>query len=54
VSLGAHAVFIVGAYAAAALVVVALIVWVIADHRAQKRTLAELDRGGGRSRTPSA
>jgi heme exporter protein CcmD len=53
VTLGVHAVFIVGAYAAAALVVLALIAWVVADHRVQKRTLAELDRAGaGRGRTP--
>ena len=33
--LGPHAAFIVTAYAAAALVVVALIAWVLLDHRAQ-------------------
>lgn len=50
-TLGTHAVFIVGAYAAAAIVVVALIAWTVVDYRAQKRTLAELDRAG-RGRKP--
>ena len=44
-----HAAFIVAAYVAAVLVVVALIAWVIADYRAQQRVLAELEaRGLGR------
>ena len=49
-NLGAHAGFILAAYGAAALVVAALIVWIVADHRVQRRTLAELERRG---RTPS-
>jgi len=44
--LGPHAAFIVGAYLIATAVVAALIVWVTADHAAQKRTLAELERRG--------
>ena len=43
-SLGTHAVFIVAAYLVAAIVVIALVVWTILDHRAQKRTLADLER----------
>lgn len=43
-TLGPHAGFIVAAYAAALLVVVGLIVWIVADYRAQQRTLAELER----------
>jgi heme exporter protein D len=43
VNLGTHAGFIVAAYAMALLVVVGLIAWVIADYRAQRRTLAELE-----------
>ena len=47
--LGPYAGFIVAAYAAALAVVVALIVWIIADHRAQRRTLKDLEaRGIGR------
>jgi heme exporter protein D len=53
VNLGTHAVFIVGAYGAATIVVVALIAWIVADNRAQKRMLAELDRAG-RGRTSSS
>ena len=44
--LGPHAAFIIGAYVIAAAVVVALVVWVAADHAAQKRALAELERRG--------
>jgi heme exporter protein D len=44
--LGPHAEFIVGAYMTATAVVAALVVWVTADHTAQKRALAELERRG--------
>jgi heme exporter protein D len=44
--LGPHAAFIVGAYTIATAVVAALVVWVAADHTAQKRALAELERRG--------
>jgi heme exporter protein D len=44
--LGPHAGFIVAAYAIAAAVVAALVVWVIADHAALKRVLADLERRG--------
>jgi heme exporter protein D len=48
-NLGTHAGFIVAAYAAAIAVVALLIVWVVADHRAQQRILADLEaRGVGR------
>jgi heme exporter protein D len=49
--LGPHAGFIVAAYAAVALVLVALVAWVTADHRAQRRALAELDAQGVRRRS---
>ncbi len=45
-SLGPHAVFIVASYGAAALLVLALLVWVIADHRVQTRALADLEARG--------
>ncbi len=41
-----HAEFIVGAYMMATTVVAALVIWVTADHAAQKRALAELERRG--------
>ena len=52
--LGPHAVFIVAAYAAGVLVVAALIAWIVADHRTQRRILAELEAQGvvRRSTTP--
>ena len=44
--LGPHAVFIVASYALAALIVIGLVAWVLLDHRAQRRLLAELERRG--------
>jgi heme exporter protein D len=48
VNLGSHAGFIIASYAVAAAVVVALAAWVIADGRAQKRMLADLEARGVR------
>ena len=45
-NLGPHASFIVGSYAVVAVVVVALISWVIADYRRQRATLHDLERSG--------
>ena len=45
-SLGPYAAFIVGAYGAAALIVTAMIAWVVIDHRRQARALAELEARG--------
>jgi heme exporter protein D len=45
-TLGQHANFIVTAYAIAAIVVVALIGWVIADYRRQRAILRDLERSG--------
>jgi heme exporter protein D len=42
----AHIDFIAAAYAAAVIVVGALIAWVTLDYRAQRRTLAELEMQG--------
>jgi heme exporter protein D len=41
-----HLGFIVSSYAAAAVVIGGLIAWVALDYRAQRATLAELDRRG--------
>jgi len=41
-----HLGFIVGAYAATVVIVAALIIWVTLDYRAQRRSLAELERRG--------
>ena len=45
-SLGPHATFIVAAYGAAALILAALIGWIVLDHRAQQRALGELEKRG--------
>ncbi|MGE0064015.1 MAG: heme exporter protein CcmD [Xanthobacteraceae bacterium] len=45
-NLGAHAGFIIAAYAAGIVVVAGLIAWVVADYAAQKRLLGELERQG--------
>ena len=44
--LGPHANFIVVAYVAAALVVIGLVAWILADHAAQRRLLADLEARG--------
>jgi heme exporter protein D len=49
--LGNHAAFIVGSYAITVAVMLALVAWVIADHRAQTRRLAELEARGVRRRS---
>jgi heme exporter protein D len=41
-----HIDFIVAAYAAGLIVIVALIAWVTLDYRVQRRILAELERQG--------
>jgi heme exporter protein D len=44
--LGPHAFFIVAAYVMAALVVIGLAAWVLADYGAQRRRLAALEARG--------
>ncbi len=46
IQLGPHATFIVASYAVTALVVAALIGWIVADLKAQRRVLADLERRG--------
>jgi len=45
-NLGPHAAFIIAAYAAALAVVIGLIAWVLADHAAQRRLIADLEARG--------
>ena len=54
--LGPHGAFIIAAYGTAALVVLGLIAWVLADHAAQRRLLADLEARGltRRSNPPEA
>lgn len=44
--LGPHAGFIIAAYLAVTVVVAGLVAWVVADHAAQSRALADLERRG--------
>jgi len=58
-SLGPYASFILISYLAAAVVVLALIGWIIIDHRSQTRRLHEMEQSGvlrrsGRSATDNA
>ena len=50
-NLGPHAAFIVASYVMAALVVLGLTAWVLADFRAQRRVLADLEARGMRRRS---
>ena len=43
--------FVAAAYAFAAAILLSLMVWVLADHRVQRRTLAELEARGIRRRS---
>jgi heme exporter protein D len=53
IDLGPHAAFIIAAYLMAAIVVLGLIAWVIADHDAQRRLLADLEARGVTRRSKS-
>ena len=44
--LGPHAGFILAAYAIALAILVALVAWIVLDHRAQLRILEDLERAG--------
>ncbi len=53
-NLGPHAAFILAAYAAAIIVIGALISWIVVDHRTQRRLLGELDSQGVTRRSATA
>ncbi len=53
-NLGQHAAFIVAAYGFAALILAALVAWIVLDHRAQKRALGELESRGVARRSDRA
>jgi heme exporter protein D len=46
-----HASFILAAYAVALVIVGTLIVWVMLDHRAQRRNLGDLEKRGAARRS---
>ena len=49
--MSAHALYVTAAYAVSALMLAALIVWIVADQRARLRELAELEAAGIRRRS---
>lgn len=57
--LGPHAAFILWAYGIAAVMLIALIGWIVADHRRQLRRLSQLEAAGvtrrsSKKRAPAA
>lgn len=46
-----HAIFVSAAYGASALALACLLFWIVVDHRARKRELAELEKAGIRRRS---
>jgi heme exporter protein D len=50
-NLGPYALFIVAAYSLTVLVIGALILWVLVDHRVQRKLLADLDARGATRRS---
>ena len=44
--LGPHAAFIVSSYAAAIIILMVLVGWIVFDHRALKRTFSALEKQG--------
>lgn len=53
-NLGAHASFIIAAYAISALVVLLLIGWIMLDYRGQTRTLEQLEARGLKRRSAAS
>ena len=49
--MSAHALYVTAAYGVSALAIAGLIVWILADQRARKRELAELEAAGLRRRS---
>lgn len=53
ISLGPHASFIVVAYLATVIVILALMIWIARDYAVQRRTLSELESRGIKRRSQS-
>ena len=49
--MSAHALYVSAAYGISALAIAALVIWILADQRARKRELAELEAAGVRRRS---
>ena len=48
-----HGLYVMAAYGISTLALTALVVWVLLDHRARRRDLAELEAAGMRRRSDS-
>jgi heme exporter protein D len=53
-NLGPHALFIEASYIVTAVIVAALILWIVLDYAAQRRILGDLDARGIRRRSQSS
>ncbi len=53
-TLGPYATFILSAYGTAAVIIAAMIAWVVIDHRRQARALADLEARGVTRRSERA
>lgn len=49
--MSAHALYVASAYGVSALALAALAIWILADQRARRRELAELEKAGIRRRS---
>lgn len=52
--MSAHALYVAAAYGVSALAIAGLILWILADQRARKREMAELEAAGHRRRSDRA
>jgi heme exporter protein D len=53
-NLGPHAIFIEASYVVTAIVVIALILWIALDYKAQRRILGDFDARGLRRRSQNS
>ena len=49
--MSAHALYVTAAYAVSAAAIAGLVLWILADQRARKREMAELEAAGHRRRS---
>lgn len=52
--MSAHALYVTAAYAVSAIAIAGLVLWILADQRARKREMAELETAGHRRRSDKA
>ncbi|MBI1621891.1 heme exporter protein CcmD [Aquamicrobium zhengzhouense] len=52
--MSAHALYVLSAYGVSALALIGLALWIIADQRARRRELAQLEAAGIRRRSAKA